>query len=98
MSSAAASIQVQRGAGSSLYGAGSFGGSFNIVTADAPPKRYFGANLTIGDPLNAMYGLELATGLLNNRFAGILRIDRKVAEGSRISGRYEGVNYYGSLA
>ena len=36
VSSAAASIQIQRGAGSSLYGAGSFGGSFNIVTADAP--------------------------------------------------------------
>lgn len=98
VSSAAASIQVQRGAGSSLYGAGSFGGSFNIVTADAPPKRYFGANVTMGDPLNAMYGLELSTGLLHNKFAGTLRIDRKVAEGSRISGRYEGVNYYGSLA
>ncbi|MEW6509613.1 MAG: TonB-dependent receptor [Bacteroidota bacterium] len=98
VSSAAASIQVQRGAGSSLYGAGSFGGSFNIVTAEASPKRYFGANLSLGDPLNSMYGLQINTGLINTKFAGTFRLDRKVAEGSRISGRYEGVNYYGSLA
>ncbi|MCD4692285.1 MAG: Plug domain-containing protein, partial [Calditrichales bacterium] len=30
------SIQIQRGAGSSLYGAGAFGGSINVLTADAP--------------------------------------------------------------
>jgi hypothetical protein len=32
VSNNAGSIQIQRGAGSSLYGAGSFGGSFNILT------------------------------------------------------------------
>lgn len=94
VSSAAASLQIQRGAGSSLYGAGSFGGSFNIVTADAPPKPAYGVNLSVGSPMNTMYGLELNSGLINNKFAGTLRFDRKVAEGSRVSGRYEGINYY----
>ncbi len=98
VSAAAASIQIQRGAGSSLYGAGSFGGSFNIVTADAPAKPSYGINLSMGTPLNSMWGVDLNTGLLAEKFAATLRIDRKVAEGSRVSGRYEGVNYYTSLA
>ena len=98
VSSNAASIQVQRGAGSSLYGAGSFGGSFNIITSDASPKRYFGGNLSVGNPMNSMFGVEMNTGLINNRFAATFRIDRKVAEGTRVSGRYEGTNYYTSLA
>ena len=93
VSSAAQSIQVQRGAGSSLYGAGSFGGSFNIVTQDALPARYFGANGAVGLPNNSMYGVEINTGLLSNKFAVSTRFDRKVGEG-RTGGIYKGVNYY----
>jgi outer membrane receptor protein involved in Fe transport len=98
VSASAASIQIQRGAGSSLYGAGSFGGSFNIVTADAPAKSLYRLNLVMGDPLNSMYGIEANTGLIADKFAATVRLDRKVAEGSRVSGRYEGINYYTSLA
>ena len=97
VSSNAASIQIQRGAGSSLYGAGSFGGSFNIVTGEAPATPRYGINLSAGSPFNSMIGVDLNTGLISNKFAASLRIDRKVAEGSRISGRYEGLNYYMSL-
>jgi len=42
------SIQVQRGAGSSLYGAGAFGGSINVLTADAPAVRGFNLTSTTG--------------------------------------------------
>ena len=98
VSASAASIQIQRGAGSSLYGAGSFGGSFNIVTADAPATPSYRLNLVMGTPLNSMYGIEANTGLIGDKFAATVRLDRKVAEGSRVSGRYEGVNYYTSLA
>jgi outer membrane receptor protein involved in Fe transport len=93
VSSAAQSIQVQRGAGSSLYGAGSFGGSFNIVTQDASPTRYLGVDGALGDPNNTIYGVEINTGLLSNKFAFSTRVDRKVGEG-RIGGIYKGVNYY----
>ncbi len=98
VSSAAASIQIQRGAGSSLYGAGSFGGSFNIVTADAPAQPRYDLNLSMGSPFNSLIGIGINTGLIDNSFAATLRLDRKVAEGSRVSGRYEGINYYTSLA
>lgn len=98
VSASAASIQIQRGAGSSLYGAGSFGGSFNIVTTDAPATPSYKLNLSMGDPFSSMYGIEANTGLIGEKFAATVRLDRKVAEGSRVSGRYEGINYYTSLA
>jgi outer membrane receptor protein involved in Fe transport len=98
VSSNASSIQIQRGAGSSLYGAGSFGGSFNIITGEAPAKPSYGINLTAGNPFNSMIGVNLNSGLIKDKFAASLRVDRKVAEGTRVSGRYEGINYYMSLA
>ena len=98
VSGAAASMQVQRGAGSSLYGSGAFGGSFNIITSEAPARPYYGVRGTIGNPMASMYGLEINTGLINNTFAASVAVDRKIAEGSRVSGRYEGLNYYMSLA
>ncbi|MCU0452040.1 MAG: TonB-dependent receptor [Bacteroidetes bacterium] len=94
VSSAAASVQVQRGAGSSLYGAGSFGGSFNIVTGNARPRAAYGVNLSLGSPMNTMYGVDLNTGLIDDKFAVSLRLDRKLGEGSRLGARYEGYNYY----
>jgi outer membrane receptor protein involved in Fe transport len=98
VSSNASSIQIQRGAGSSLYGAGSFGGSFNIVTGDAPAKPYYAVNMSAGDPFNSMIGVTLNSGLIKDKFAASLRFDRKLAEGTRTSGRYEGYNYYANLA
>ncbi len=99
VSSAASSVQVQRGAGSSLYGAGSFGGSFNIVTGEAKPRSAYGANFSLGDPVNTMYGVDLNTGLIDDLYALSFRFDRKVGEGNRLGARYEGYNYYfsGSL-
>jgi len=94
VSAAAASVQVQRGAGSSLYGAGSFGGSFNIVTGEASPQPHYGVNLSFGDPVNTMYGVDLNTGLIDNKYAVSFRFDRKVGEGNRLGARYEGYNYY----
>ncbi|MCX7834282.1 MAG: TonB-dependent receptor [Ignavibacteria bacterium] len=95
VSSNAGSVQIQRGAGSSLYGSGSFGGSFNILTA-TDINRFYGLNLILGSPKNSLYGISFKTGLIG-KFAGTLNIDRKIAEGSRISGRYEGINYYTSI-
>lgn len=94
VSANAASVQVQRGAGSSLYGAGSFGGSFNIITSDALPKPYYGANISIGSPMNTFYGINLNTGLMENNTAFTLNVTRKITEGSRLGARYTGVNYY----
>lgn len=97
VSANAQSIQIQRGAGSSLYGSGSFGGSFNILTETPGLTRFLGLKGNIGDPKNSMYGVTLSSGLLG-KFSGTLNLERKIGEGSRVSGRYEGLNYYLSLA
>ncbi len=99
VSSSAASVQVQRGAGSSLYGAGSFGGSFNIVTGTPRPQAFYGVNLNLGSPLNTLYGIDLSSGLIDNTYAVSFRFDRKLGEGNRLGARYDGYNYYfsGSL-
>jgi outer membrane receptor protein involved in Fe transport len=98
VSSNAGSIQLQRGAGSSLYGSGAFGGSFNILTENPALSRYLGLKGNFGDPLNTMYGVNLSSGLISGKFAGALNVERKIAEGSRTSGRYDGLNYYLSAA
>lgn len=97
VSANASSIQIQRGAGSSLYGSGAFGGSFNILT-NSDLNRFLGANLTVGDPKNSIYGVNLSSGLLKGKFAGSLNVERKISDGSRTSGRYEGLNYYTSIS
>lgn len=97
VSANAQSIQIQRGAGSSLYGSGSFGGSFNILTETPGLNRFLGIKGNVGDPKNTMYGVNLASGLLG-KFSGTLNVERKIGEGSRVSGRYEGLDYYTSLA
>lgn len=98
VSSNAGSIQIQRGAGSSLYGSGSFGGSFNILTENPSLYPFYGANFSLGDPMNTIYGVKLSSGLISGKFSAALSVDNKIAEGTRISGRYEGLNYYTSLS
>ncbi|HEY5535196.1 MAG TPA: TonB-dependent receptor plug domain-containing protein [Ignavibacteria bacterium] len=64
VSANAGSIQIQRGAGSSLYGAGSFGGSFNILTENANPYPYYSLHGSVGSPMNTLFGGSLSTGLI----------------------------------
>ncbi|HLP16793.1 MAG TPA: TonB-dependent receptor [Bacteroidota bacterium] len=99
VSSAAASIQVQRGAGSSLYGAGSFGGSFNVVTQEVGPRPGLELHTSIGDPQLGVYGGSITSGLmLNNTVAGALNYEYKTGSGTRKGGYYEGANYYAAIA
>jgi outer membrane receptor protein involved in Fe transport len=99
VSSAAASIQVQRGAGSSLYGAGSFGGSFNVITQRIPYTAGADVNLNFGTPELAVYGGTLSSGLLmDNLVAGSLSYAWKEGRGSREGAFYQGANYYAGVS
>jgi len=48
LSSNVKSVQVQRGAGSSMYGSGAFGGSINIETMGSKPKQTFTLRTSAG--------------------------------------------------
>ncbi len=99
VSSAAGSIQVQRGAGSSLYGAGSFGGSFNVVTQEISPRFGAEAHASIGAPQLGVFGGSIQSGLLfNNLMAGSLTYDYKTGRGNREGAYYQGANYYAAVA
>ncbi len=60
VSSNAGSIQIQRGAGSSLYGSGSFGGSFNILTENPALTDTSVLKGNVGSPTNSMYGINMS--------------------------------------
>jgi len=98
VSSGASNIQVQRGAGSALYGAGTFGGSMNIVTLNPAPRRSLGAQFNWGDPELIMFGLNYNSGLLNDKFALALKVERKTGQSSRFGSYYQALNYYLSAA
>ncbi|MCX6138698.1 MAG: TonB-dependent receptor [Ignavibacteriales bacterium] len=99
VSSAAASIQVQRGAGSSLYGAGSFGGSFNVVTQEVASKFGAEAHASVGSPELGVYGFSVQSGLMASNFvAGALNYEWKTGRGNREGSYYQGANYYAAIA
>ncbi len=53
LSSNVTSVQVQKGAGSSLYGSGAFGGSLNIETIGSQPGRSFTVRSSYGKYLTS---------------------------------------------
>jgi len=79
LSSNVKSVQVQRGAGSSLYGSGAFGGSVNIETLGNKPDREFTIRSSAG-----FYTTDGAVGGDN---------DGKVADGKGEFEDYNPINY-----
>jgi iron complex outermembrane recepter protein len=62
-------IQVQRGVGTSLNGAGAFGGSINFQTNQLKTKPYAQVISSAGTFSTYRNTLAVGTGLLNNNFA-----------------------------
>lgn len=92
------SIQLQRGAGSSLYGAGAFGGSINILTADAPAVQGFKLTTTAGRYGTYKLGLDYNTGLINDKYAFVARVNYLTGNGWRRDTYYQGLQYYFSFS
>lgn len=83
LASNATSIQVQRGAGSSLYGSGAFGGSLNIETMGVPSRKGLSLRSSVG-----MFTTNGAKGGPN---------DGKVADGEGGFEDYSPMNYMASI-
>ena len=93
------SIQVQRGAGSTLYGAGTFGGSINVLTADAPAVPGFKITSTAGMYDVYKLGIEYNTGLMaNNKLSFLTRLNYLTGNGWRQNTYYRGLSYYFALS
>ncbi|NOX88235.1 MAG: TonB-dependent receptor [Calditrichaeota bacterium] len=93
------SIQIQRGAGSSLYGAGAFGGSINVLTADAPAVSSLKIASTAGMYGVYKLGFEYNTGLFaDNKLSFLSRVNYLTGNGWRENTYYQGLSYYFSLS
>ena len=79
-SSSAASIQIQRGVGSSSNGAGSFGASINFSTNDINKEAYLEFNNSAGSFNTWKNTIKAGTGL-HNHFTADLRLSRISSNG-----------------
>ncbi|MBK9583144.1 MAG: TonB-dependent receptor [Saprospiraceae bacterium] len=61
-------IQIQRGVGTSTNGAGAFGGTVSINTADVRVNPYIDLATSLGSFNTKKIGVNLGTGLINNRY------------------------------
>lgn len=102
LASSVNTIQIQRGVGSSTFGAGALGGNINILTnrfsdsAQVTLANSFGSFNTLKNTLS------LSTGLLKNRFVVDARLSRITSDGyierasSNLRSLYLSGGYYGN--
>lgn len=88
------SIQVQRGVGSSLYGAGAFGGSINVLTAEAAAERSLRVVSTGGLYKTYKLGIDYDTGLMKGKYTFLGRINYISGNAWRRDTFYRGLQYY----
>ena len=79
--SSAADIQIQRGVGSSTNGAGAFGATINLNTAQLHTAPYAEFNGTVGSFNTQKANLQFGTGLLKDKFAIDGRLSRITSDG-----------------
>ena len=66
--SSVASVQLQRGVGSSTNGAGAFGASLNVLTDSYSEKSYAQIDNSLGSFNTRKHTVKFSTGLLNDQF------------------------------
>ncbi|MFM9027078.1 MAG: TonB-dependent receptor, partial [Bacteroidota bacterium] len=101
VAASAQDIQVQRGVGTSVNGAGAFGGSINLQTSSMRPEPFAEASSYYGSFNTARNSLKFGTGLLKEKFALEGRLSQITSNGfidrasSRLRSIYLSGGYYG---
>ena len=102
IASSAASIQIQRGVGTSTNGAGAFGGSINISTNDIITKQSLEFNSSIGSYNSFKNTLVFNSGIFGNHFTFDGRLSSIRSDGyidrakSNLQSFYTSTAYVGS--
>ncbi len=76
-------IQVQRGAGASLYGSTGIGGAINIVAMPYRPVPYAELSVAYGSYDTRRVSIEANSGLLGDRYVAFGRFSRLKSDGYR---------------
>jgi len=94
----AASLQVQRGVGSTLYGASAVGGSINIETLGVPRERAISFEAGAGSYGTTRFAMQYQSGILDNTYSLSGRYSRIVSQGYRDQSWTRLWSYYASAA
>jgi iron complex outermembrane recepter protein len=81
LSSSVKNIQIQRGVGSSTYGAASFGANINFATNQLEKEAYAQLSASYGSFNSSKLTLKAGTGLLNKHLAFDLRLSKIHSDG-----------------
>ena len=91
-------VQVQRGAGSSLYGSVGIGGAINIVTDPFEPTPYVRARVGAGSFDTQRFSVTANSGLLADRYVVTARVSRVSTDGYRDNAWAAFNRFFGGLA
>jgi iron complex outermembrane receptor protein len=91
-------VQVQRGAGSSLYGSVGIGGAISVVTDPFEPEPYARARLGTGSFNTRRYSVTANSGLLGDQYVLNARVSRVTSDGYRRNAWTEFNRFFGGLA
>ncbi|WP_103019742.1 TonB-dependent receptor [Salinibacter altiplanensis] len=91
-------VQVQRGAGSSLYGSVGIGGAINIVTDPFEPEPYARARVGTGSFGTQRLSVAANSGLLGDRYVVNARYSRVSSDGYRENAWTDFNRFFGGLA
>ncbi|MFB6247914.1 MAG: carboxypeptidase regulatory-like domain-containing protein, partial [Salinibacter sp.] len=91
-------VQVQRGAGASLYGSVGIGGAINVVTDPFEPEPYVRARVGGGSFGTRRLSATANSGLLGDRYVLNARVSRVVSDGYRENAWAAFTRFFGGLA
>jgi iron complex outermembrane receptor protein len=91
-------VQVQRGAGSSLYGSVGIGGAINIVTDPFEPEPYLRVRTGAGSFDTQRYSVTANSGLLGDHYVLNARVSRVTSDGYRRNAWAHFTRVFGGLA
>jgi len=97
--SSVASVQLQRGVGTSTNGAGAFGASLNVLTDSYAEKSYAQLDNSVGSFNTRKHTVKFSTGLLNDQFELAGRLSNIESDGyiDRATSRLKSYFLQGSL-
>jgi len=78
-------VQIQRGVGTTLYGANSMGGTINLLTNYLSPAHQITINSGFGSYNTRKFSVALNSGLIDDRYSMYGRFSRIVSDGYRMN-------------
>jgi iron complex outermembrane recepter protein len=87
-------IQVQRGAGSGIFGYPAIGGSINIITSSFTEKPEYNISSSIGSYNTKKYSAFFSSGPINNKYSFSARVSQILSSGYRDLSWTNFVSYY----